>query len=841
MKKISWQGILAFTVTAIALWAGGVVIGADCNNEGLWTMGMKPASISVTNQDELQNAINANAAIINITNSITLTDAINFPESSSIDIRGNGQKLRLQSDINSSVIKYDVGSSGLGAKVAIKNLTITGGKGTGTMGGGGIYWNLGNNDQSTSLTLEDCEIINNWASTPGSLGGGIYFNSENPASYLKLLNCKIEDNKVAGNGGGISWNSAGTGEGGHLTVENSKIINNSAYINNSMGSAIDFNALTNKKFLNIINSEIAKNKLSEAIRISNGSVNIVNSAIYENASDNTSAISISGTSGNIANLKIFNSTIYGNMTLNNSVGVMQLNSYTSADINFCTITNNRSFGTAIKVNSQAFLDISNSIVTGNSSSEINSAGTAKSKGYNVFGANGLIGFVPISSDVSGKRINEVFGQNTIKVNRQGTPTVALPDGSPAINLVPASELSAVSRDQRGLPRPGSAKPALSNGDAGAFESGNQTTPPPDPDDPDEPDDPDPTPKQPAKLSTLVLSLMSSGTDIIKAEASGNWTVSSPGIIEISSSPFHSQNMSVASAGVSGDICYVKSLGKAGITTIKYENNTHIAYVTVKVSSIDIRSDVIEKINDINTGLAGSGVGVIVGGNISGDIDGIGTVIGSISSIDAQIDPNAPKMLCYEETGKSSAVIEVQVPNDGKNYMLPMGYTLSFSEDEIKSLSDSVERPVDMGKIFGSDRAAAAEEFFSVFVLQKEIRQGSRKGQLARLMGGSDRQQHIISPTDALNAGLLKISNGNRTFSIEFDFCVIDGDNSPKYNEEYKILVVGDGNKDGLIVDPLWSSLRSASSSDNIDGGTGCNAGFAIFALLFIPLIARKKR
>ena len=287
--------------------------------------------------------------------------------------------------------------------------------------------------------------IQNGRSTRG--GGGIFIDSAGSA-YIDY--CKITSNigGAKGIGGGIGsiWGNI--------------------YINNSM----------------ISNNSNRDSCYGGGIGIENGILNITNSTISNNFSSSGGGIAVIAYKGNTI-FNMTNSTISGNVA-SYSIGgirfdVYPLNSNTVdtsnilANINSSTIFDNTCTGFNgiggigvwhAKIGDRVY--IKNSIISGNiayvDSAHSDLRGSIISENYNLIQNT-------YPDQISGEVTHNIYGvsagcqqlanNNTIN----GTQTCAIPDSSPARNMIPSDSCNgAPSLDQRGAPRNG-------NYDIGAFE------------------------------------------------------------------------------------------------------------------------------------------------------------------------------------------------------------------------------------------------------------------------------------------------------------------------------------------------------------------------------------
>lgn len=437
---------------------------------------------------------------------------------SEITIEGNGHLVGRASNAPPFRI-LSIGSAG---HVSIDATTISGG--LATFGnawrdawGGGIYNN-------GALTISESTISDNTAQQ--QYGGGISNSSNlfvfsnvitgnsasngvgihNRQGTTTLINSSISQNRGT-DGGGIFVN------GGVLLAENVTIQRNS--IEFSGGGIFILDGT-----VSISNSNISMNYGSFSrgggINIRNGKLSLDNSII----SGNTSRLGAGGAIYNyVANVSISNSTLTGNISggstlFNHSGTTTVVNStisqnhadYSGGGIGnyrgFVTVSNVTIFGNHAKngggiYNNGGSIHLSHTLITGNRadvlSNEIVVSQGSVSGSHNLIGYNdetnrqAFSGFVPDISDITatsdGTRPSPIASilNSTLAANSGLTPTHALPQGSPAVDVIP-NNFCAVQpiggKDQRGFPRNvnGDGIASAHECDIGAFEL--QAAPPP---------------------------------------------------------------------------------------------------------------------------------------------------------------------------------------------------------------------------------------------------------------------------------------------------------------------------------------------------------------------------
>lgn len=437
---------------------------------------------------------------------------------SEITIDGNGHLVGRASNAPPFRI-LSIGSAGL---ISIDATTISGGLATFSnewrdAWGGGIYNN-------GTLTISESTISGNTAQQ--QYGGGIS-NSSN----LFVLNSIITENS-ASNGAGLHNRQGNTtlknssisqnrgSDGGGVFVNSGVLLAENVIIQRNNITFFGGGVFVLDGTVSISNSNISRNYGSASrgggIHIRNGKLSLNNSILSENTSK-------SGAGGAIynyvANVSISNSTITGNMSggstlFNHSGTITVVNStisqnhtdYSGGGIGnyrgFVSISNVTIFGNHAKngggiYNNNGSIHLRHTLITGNRadvlSNEIIVYKGSVSGSHNLIGCNGetsrqaLSGFVPDISDITatsdGTRPSPIARilSSTLAANSGLTPTHALQQGSPAVDVIP-NNFCAVQpvggKDQRGFSRNvnGDGIPSAHECDIGAFEL--QATPPP---------------------------------------------------------------------------------------------------------------------------------------------------------------------------------------------------------------------------------------------------------------------------------------------------------------------------------------------------------------------------
>jgi len=296
----------------------------------------------------------------------------------------------VEADSNLAVSKSRVFEIYKGNNVTLRGMTIQ--NGNGLSSGGGIFIDSG------STYINYCKIVNNYCSV-GRVGGGV----GNIAGTLFINNSTITGNTSVDTcyGGGIGI------EDGTAQIENSTI----SYNSSGGGGGIALISVHQSASLEITNSTISENNATYycgGIRISR----------FGPVSNNLTAV-----------------------------------------INSCTIFKNTSTGSAgiggIGVLSPSSVYVKNSIIGGNisSSGPPDIYGGIISENYNLL--QNVSG-----ATITGDTTNNIYGLSpdcqplALNNSKNGTMTCAIPDSSPARDVIPIDSNGAPLLDQRGANRNG---------------------------------------------------------------------------------------------------------------------------------------------------------------------------------------------------------------------------------------------------------------------------------------------------------------------------------------------------------------------------------------------------
>ena len=289
----------------------------------------------------------------------------------------------------------------------------------------------GNSETDIDVNIRGLTIANGLVNDPASvaetenLGGGI-FNQEN----LTITDSNITNNSTSG-----SFNSSGGGiyTSGTLNLTDSEVIGNTAV-------------------------------LGGGIHSSSGIVNLTNS----NISDNSAGFVGGGLFYDDTEITVTNSTIANNEAAKSSGGIFLSNS--TGNINNSTITNNSATVDGAGIGSGntegGIVNLESTIVAGNANNEDLAGTQINSNGNNLIGnGDGIEVFNSLPGDLVGTAANPIdplLGELTD--NGGATATIALLDGSPAINT--GSNPNGLTSDQRGA---GFDRTIGDGTDIGAFE------------------------------------------------------------------------------------------------------------------------------------------------------------------------------------------------------------------------------------------------------------------------------------------------------------------------------------------------------------------------------------
>ncbi len=356
-----------------------------------------------------------------------------------LTIDGSGQSVTLDGNL-----KLQVFAVTRGANLTLNTLTIADGN-AGLVNGGGI-------DNSGTVTISNSTLSNNSSANGG--GAGIY----NHGGTVSISTSTLSNNSAINDGGGI-YNDGGT-----VSITNSTLSTNSARVGagiaNGAGGTVNISSSTlSNNSASILSSTSGVNSFpyngsGGGIYNDGGTVNISTSTLSHD-----SAADLGGGIVNFGTMSIANSTLY----TNNAVDGGGIYNTGTVSISTSTLSNNSAGVSGDSISNAGTMTSSDSIVVGNTSfgnsqQDCNNSIKIIDQGYNLESGTSC-GF-----NGTGSKQNTYPRLASALANNGGpTQTLALQDGSPAINAIPAISCSA-STDQRGIARPQG--PAC---DIGAFE------------------------------------------------------------------------------------------------------------------------------------------------------------------------------------------------------------------------------------------------------------------------------------------------------------------------------------------------------------------------------------
>jgi hypothetical protein len=263
----------------------------------------------------------------------------------------------------------------------------------------------------------------------------------------------------------VAHGSASSASGGGLDNEFGTVsITNSTVANNSASAG---GGLMNAGTMTITNSTVANNSASDGgggLYNEVGSLTITNSTVANNSAGSGN-VEISGGGGllNQGTVSISNSTVANNSVSGDAGGGGLFNRFaTGATITNSTFANNSANGGAGLENEHTTLNISGSIVAENTGGDCFNFDSPPftDNGYNL-SSDSSCGFTGTGSL---QNTNPKLGP--LASNGGPTQTLALQDGSPAIDAIPLSANLCPGTDQRGNGRPDTGE---SSCDMGAYE------------------------------------------------------------------------------------------------------------------------------------------------------------------------------------------------------------------------------------------------------------------------------------------------------------------------------------------------------------------------------------
>ncbi|MDR0649598.1 MAG: InlB B-repeat-containing protein [Synergistaceae bacterium] len=209
----------------------------------------------------------------------------------------------------------------------------------------------------------------------------------------------------------------------------------------------------------------------------------------------------------------------------------------------------------------------------------------------------------------------------------------------------------------------------------------------------------------------------------------------------------------------------------------------------------------------------------------------------MASIEIQKPVSEVLPMCFEHANKDAADIDIYVRGlvpDGRKALLPLTFSVTVREEILVGIFE--------GDTALAERVLSApldclDEIFDKIVIQKEIRQGSRKGWYTRLVSG------VLKPREAVDKGILEVTGGE-ALTLRLSYYVLDDEILEAFEQD-GYLIVPDGDNDMNIRDPIWVNTWKpgyAPGDNTMQGqggsggsGGGCASGAA--ALLAIAACA----
>ncbi len=278
----------------------------------------------------------------------------------------------------------------------ISNCTIRNNK-AGAYGGGICFWGVGS---SRPVIITDCLIMNN--ESIYDRGGGIYFNGYN---HVELENCSINQNNALQDGGGIYFNASFNFE---LYLRNCTVEGNIAGSKGggicNIGSPQDAQMYISDCRIN--NNTSANDGGGIWTDHENGLLDICNTIF-----DGNSATGTTSNGGGIYAAMSWSTIEHVTFTNNdaNEGGAIYLFNDASPEFDHCTIVNNTAVtGSGMFIDETCDIDLSNSILSLNSTSAIHNEGTINTLEYSDFFYNSddITGNIPLGfSELSTVNVN----------------------------------------------------------------------------------------------------------------------------------------------------------------------------------------------------------------------------------------------------------------------------------------------------------------------------------------------------------------------------------------------------------------------------------------------------
>ena len=396
-------------------------------------------------------------------------DLINFVVSSTISLQGTLPTITrtLVIDGTGQTLTIDGGSSnrimsvGSGAVVTVKNLTLA--------HGGGVPFGAAIDNEGGNLTINGCTFSNNTAilvSSQVPYGGAILSESAAQAAVLNVMNSTFSTNSAQRGGAIANLN-------GNLIVSASTFTSNTTSGDTGVvGGAI----LSGTGTASVTNSTFTKNSavLGGAIEAQDNPVTVIGSTFDSNTAEGAGG----GIEFEAATLTVLNSTFSGN-------SAKELRGGAIAPFGTLMLTNSTIVGNSAPAGGGLYnvsvADVKGTIFAGNTGGNCAGDNAVVDLGYNI-SDDKTCGFIANGSANNGDGVNPKLDPAGLHDNGGPTQTIAVLQGSPAVDAIPHSACSdqqdpgqQITIDQRGEPRPDPEDGPNGPCDIGAYELQEQNS------------------------------------------------------------------------------------------------------------------------------------------------------------------------------------------------------------------------------------------------------------------------------------------------------------------------------------------------------------------------------
>jgi hypothetical protein len=240
--------------------------------------------------------------------------------------------------------------------------------------------------------------------------------------------------------------------GGTLTLTNSTVWHNTAQVGSGGGIYNNGGTLTLNN--STVSDNTALNGLGGGIYNNGGTLTLNNSTVWHNTAEGSG-----GGIENVGTLTLTNSTVSGNTATTEGGGGIDNSGVGTLTLTNSTVSGNTATGGGGGIATVNPAKIGGSIVANNTGG--NCSGGVSSQGYNL--ESGTDCSFTSTGDL--QNTNPLLDPSGLQNNGGPTQTIALQQGSPAINHIPVARCP--STDQRGMERPDDSESAC---DIGAYES-----------------------------------------------------------------------------------------------------------------------------------------------------------------------------------------------------------------------------------------------------------------------------------------------------------------------------------------------------------------------------------